>query len=123
MKLKTIVTLTAALVLTAGMAQAAHLWEDAGGWWDEHWTYDKNAPKFTGQEVSLDLFGSYINPEKKFENIFSTNIRKGSWGGGAGLNYFITRNLGLGTDFNVSAKNNDSNPVDYWVGNLYLRLP
>lgn len=110
-----------ALALTGSISRAAHVWEDPSGWWGEHLTYDANAPKYTAQELSLDLFGSYINPEGKLNDLFNTNIRHGFWGGGAGLNYFFTQNLGIGTDFNISDK--AYRLVDYWVGNIYLRFP
>ena len=122
MRMRIIVTIATGLVLAAPVAQAAHIWEDPSGWWDDHTTYDPNAPKFTAQELSLDLFGSYMNPEGRFNKLFETNIRHGYWGGGAGLNYFITREFGIGTDFNVSSKPS-GNLVDDWVGNLYLRMP
>lgn len=122
MKFK-IIAFAAALIATSGMAQTTHIWQDSGGWWDSHFAYDQNAPRYTAQEVSLDLFGSYLNPERRFNQLFDTNIRHGFWGGGAGLNYFFTRELGIGTDFNMSDKPGDLNLVDYWVGNLYARLP
>jgi hypothetical protein len=127
MRIRTIITISAALMLTAGAARAAHIWEDSAGWWDGHFAYDVNAPRYTAQELSLDLFGSYINPEQNFIHMTTTSIRRGWWGGGAGLNYFFLRNVGIGTDFNVSAKPEntpaENNLVDYWVGNIYLRLP
>jgi hypothetical protein len=121
MRLRTIAAVTMTLALTPTLSRAAHVWEDPSGWWSGHLTYDQSAPLYNAQEVSLDLFGSYINPEQKFENLFHTNIRRGFWGGGAGLNYFLTRNLGLGTDFNISDK--ADRLVDYWIGNVILRFP
>ncbi|HTL59733.1 MAG TPA: hypothetical protein VL361_28945 [Candidatus Limnocylindrales bacterium] len=115
--------IVAALFVGIGVTQAAHVWEDSGTWWDSHFTSDPNAPRYTAQEVSLDLFGSYINPEGNFNDLFETDIHHGFWGGGAGLNYFFTRELGIGTDFNISSKPDDINLVDYWVGNIYARLP
>lgn len=123
MKLKTIITAAGALLAACTMAQAAHIWEDSAGWWDSHFSYDKNAPKYSAQEVSLDLFGSYLNPERKFTDLFKTNIRHGFWGGGAGLNYFLTREIGIGSDFNISDKPGGNWDFDYVVGNIYFRLP
>ena len=123
MKIAKFVTVTSALLLTSCLAQAAHVWEDPSGWWDSHFSYDQTTPLYTAQELSLDLFGSYLNPEGKFTDLFKTSMRHGFWGGGAGLNYFFTRELGIGTDFNVSSKPDDENLVDYVVGNLYARLP
>jgi hypothetical protein len=122
MKLKRIFAFTTALFLTGTACRAAHIWEDSGGWWDAHFAYDVNAPKYTDQELSLDLFGSYINPEGKFNDLFDTSIRNGFWGGGVGLNYFLIRNLGLGADFNMSAKP-EGNLVDDVVGSVILRVP
>ncbi len=122
MRIKHLFTITAALVIMAGSARAAHVWDDPSGWWSGHWAYQADIPKYTAQELSLDLFGSYINPEGQFNELFDTNIRHGFWGGGAGLNYFITREIGIGTDFNMSSKNS-GNLVDDVVGNLTLRLP
>lgn len=123
MRIKGIVTVTAALICTSGLAQAVHPWEDPVGWSDSRFAMTPGAPKYTANELSFDMFGSYINPEGQFNELFKTNIRKGFWGGGAGLNYFPFRKLGLGTDFNVSSKTGDLGLVDYWVGNIYLRVP
>ena len=110
-------------LLTAGTAKAQHAWEDPNGWVNGHFTYDKNAPLYNPQEVSLDLFASYINPEGKFNDLFETSIRNGFWGGGAGLNYFFTRELGVGADFNISSKPDDLNLFDQVTGNFIARLP
>lgn len=113
----------AGLILGTGIAQAAHVWEDSNDWWSSHFSYDQNTPMYTANELSLDLFGSYHNPEGKFNDLFSTNIRHGNWGGGAGLNYFFTRELGVGADVNLSDKSNDENIVDHVVGDFLVRLP
>ena len=63
-------------LMTAESANAQHAWNDTGGWWNGHFAYDNNnAPLYNSQEVSLDLFASYINPEGKFGDLFETNIR------------------------------------------------
>jgi len=119
-----LVCLCAVFLLSAGVATAQHAWNDPGGWWSGHFTYEKdNAPLYNSQEISLDLFASYINPEGKFGDLFETSIRNGFWGGGAGLNYFFTRELGLGADFNISSKPDDLNLVDQVTGNFIARLP
>ena len=110
--------------LSAISAKAQHAWEDPNGWWAGHFDYAKNnADLYNPQEVSLDLFASYINPEGRIGDLFETNIRRGFWGGGAGLNYFFTRELGLGADFNISSKPDDLNLVDQVTGNFIARLP
>src|SRR5690349_21110856 len=123
MKMVKNILFVSTLLLSSHLVQAAHVWDDPSGWWDNHFSYDQNADTYTGQELSMDFFGSYLNPEGKFTDLFKTNIRHGFWGGGVGLNYFLTRNFGIGTDFNISSKPDDQNLVDYVVGNLYARLP
>ncbi len=117
------VAIVCGCLLTAGTVRAQHIWEDSSGWWSGHFSYDNPAPKYASQELSLDLFASYINPEGEFGDLFETNIRRGFWGGGAGLNYFFTRIMGLGADFNISSKPDDLNLVDQVTGNLLVRLP
>ena len=122
MKMRSLLVVSAALLLTAGAAQAAHAWEDPGTWWGGLWSYDRSsAPRFSANELSLDLSGSYTAPERKFEDIFETDIRHGKWGGDVGLNYFITRQLGLSVDANMA--DNGGNLVDHVIGNAVLRLP
>src|SRR2546427_13204529 len=100
MKLKRIVTFSAVLMLTAGVAPAVHVWEDAGAWGSTVFTYG-GTPLYTANELSLDLFCSYVAAERHFYDLFYTNIRHGTLGGGVGLNYFITREVGLGGRINI----------------------
>jgi hypothetical protein len=123
MKTKLIRLIPAALLLTATAAPAAHMWEDPGDWWKGHFTYDRQAQRYNAQELSLDLFASYINPEGNFGDLFDTSIREGYWGGGVGLNYFVTGGFGLGADFNMSSKPEEFDLVDQATGNVILRLP
>jgi hypothetical protein len=121
---KTVLVTTTVLMLTAGMAKAAHLWEDPGGWASGIFVY--NVPpenRFTANELSLDLSGSYAAPETKgFTSVFDKNIRHdGKWGGNVGLNYFFLPYLGIGGNINMSA--NGGNFVDQALGNLILRWP
>jgi hypothetical protein len=120
MRIKSLGTAVAIILATSGVARAAHVWDDTGEWWSSHWVY-VSTEKYTGQELSLDLFGSYNNPEGHLNDLFNTSIRHGSWGGGAGVNYFIIREVGVGANFNMSDK-----PSGVWddvVGNLIVRLP
>jgi hypothetical protein len=125
MKMTKIVTLAAAVIVTArvGMAQeTVHVWSDPNQWWTEHWTTAPAAtPKFTASELSLDAFGSFLAPERKFADIFDTDIRKGKWGGGLGVNYFFARAIGIGVDANVP--DNGGNFIDSVSGSLIARLP
>jgi hypothetical protein len=120
MKLQNIMAVGAGFMVVAGTARAAHVWEDPNTWWSGHFTY-VNAPKFTAQELSFDMFGSYIAPERKFNELFETNIKNGDWGGGVGLNYFFTREIGIGADMNIGS--NGGNFIDQFGGSLIARLP
>jgi hypothetical protein len=69
--------------------------------WDSHWVAVQG-PKFTAQELSFDLFGSFIAEETDVDKVFETNIHGGKWGGGLGLNYFFLRELGISGDLNAA---------------------
>jgi hypothetical protein len=115
---------TTALMLTAGMARAVHVWEDPGAWSSGVFVY--NVPpdqRFTANELSLDLSGSYIAGERHLTKLFDTNIRghRGEWGGSVGVNYFFLPQVGIGGNINMSA--NGGRFVDQALGNVILRLP
>ena len=121
--MKKTVLFTTALMLTAGIAKAVHVWEDPGAWGSGIFVY--NVPpenRFTANEFSLDLSGSYIAPQRGLQHLFETNIRHdGKWGGNVGVNYFFLPYLGIGGNINMSA--NGGNFVDQALGNLILRWP
>lgn len=121
MKWNKIVTGAAGILLGAGIAQGAHLWDDPNAWASSHFAYDVSAPRYTAQELSFDAFGSYLAGERKFNKLFETNIRHGSWGGGVGLNYFFIRELGVGVDMNIP--DNGGNFIDSVSGSLIARWP
>src|SRR5215471_14340136 len=121
--MKIVLIASFALVMIAGAAQAAHVWDDTGEWWNGHFVTVPDAPKYTSEELSLDLFGSYNHPEGKLDDLVDNGIDHGFWGGGAGVNYFFTRDLGLGADFNISSKPDDLRLEDQVTGNLIFRLP
>jgi hypothetical protein len=109
------------LVAVAGLAvttaQASQL-----GTFDERLRYEQDgANKFAPMEMSFDAFGSYIAGERRFSSFPTTNIRHGRFGGGVGLNYFFTRNLGLGADINIP--DNGGNFVDSAAASVIGRLP
>jgi hypothetical protein len=124
MKLTKLITLTAALMLTGGAAKAVHVWEDPAGWWSSAVTYDTTVPLYTANELSLDAFGLLAAGERGIEHIFETRITgdRGRWGGGVGVNYFFTRELGIGGEADILA-NTDGNFVDQVNGSLFLRFP
>src|SRR5689334_6190894 len=59
---------------------AQHAWQDPNGWWAGHFAQQNNASLYSSDEVSLDLFASYINSEGRLGELFDTNIRRGFWG-------------------------------------------
>lgn len=91
--------------------------------YDSDYAYDHNRPLFAANEFSLDLSGIYVAGERGIENLFDTSIKhdRGTWGGDVGVNYFITRYIGVGANAIMSA--NDGNFVDAVLGDLILRLP
>lgn len=85
----------------------------ADSYWNERFRYDReSATLYNPNELSLDLFGTYA----------TRNAVGGSgdhWGGGAGLNYFLTRYIGIGADSYL-----EEWKWPYRVnGSLILRLP
>lgn len=126
MKVTKIITVTIAVGLVANAARAVHVWEDPAGWSTATFSYNATAPKYTGNELSLDLFGSYWAVEHRFTKLFETDIKedRGRWGGGVGLNYFFTPYLGIGADANWSDHRGFGGPATDWVmGNLIGRFP
>jgi hypothetical protein len=77
---------------------------------------------YPANQLSLDAFGSISEGEHTIEHITSQNVKHGARGGvGAGVNYFITRYIGIGAD---AYSENTSGPfVDNASGNLILRVP
>jgi len=111
-------------MLTAGVARALHVWEDPNAWSTGFTTYKIPAdkPVFAGDELSLDLSGSYIAPQRGLQHVFETNIRHtGKWGGNVGLNYFPDQYIGIGGNINMS--DNGGAFVDQALGNLIVRFP
>jgi hypothetical protein len=135
MKITKLVTITTAFLLTAGAVLAqetqttttttveeVHVWHNPSVWWNNHFVYTTTS-LYTPNELSVDMFGSYIAPQRGLEHLFDTSIRghRGVWGGGVGFNYFFTRQLGVGADINIPA--NGHNFIDSGSGNLILRIP
>src|SRR5262249_43959174 len=66
MKIKRTVVCVTAFCLMAGSAKALHIWEDPADWWAGHFCYDNQAPRYTAQELSFDMFGSFLAAEENF---------------------------------------------------------
>ena len=126
------VTLTAAGLMAASAAVAqttttttttttvSHVWNDPHTWWGNHWAYN-TADRYTANELSLDMVGSYLAGERRAEDLFKTNIRHGTWGGGVGANYFFTREIGIGGDINIP--DDGGNFINNVNGSLIARFP
>ena len=104
MKLKTFVTLSAVLILVSGTAHASHVWDNSDAWANELLTYDQKSTALYSEN-----------------DLFKTDIRNGTWGGGVGLNYFLTREIGISGDINMG--DNGGSFVDQALGSLILRWP
>jgi len=121
MKTRMILTYAAVLALAANAGKATDIWNDPSAWSQGLFAGGTDAPKYTGQELSLDLGGSYLNPERGLPHLFDSNIRHGTWGGDVGVNYFFTPQIGIGGDVNFSAHGDGI--TDQATGNVILRLP
>ena len=82
-------------------------------YWSERFRYDReSATLFNPNELSLDLFGTYAD-----RNRFAAPAD--NFGGGLGLNYFLTRYIGVSADSYI-----EEWKLPYRVnGSLILRLP
>src|SRR5208282_6916968 len=117
MKNKMLFAAAAALVLAVGTAKASNIWDDPNGWRSGLFSAPTNGAFFNPQELQLDLFGSYDNPEPRLPKLFDSDIRHGAWGGGVGLNYFLSQNIGLGGDVNL-ADSQSARLVTHAVGDV-----
>jgi hypothetical protein len=93
---------------------------------DTHTDYNHpdNNPEeiFHANEASIDLFGSVSIGQQTINHISGDHVRDdGRLGAGIGLNYFITRNIGVGGD--AYTENTAHNFVDNASGNLIFRIP
>jgi hypothetical protein len=121
MKMIGFMVCVAAVTLIPTVTQAQAVVVQEPGWIQRHWVESPPPLKYTSKELSFDMFGSYLNRENHLGNLFDTNIRHGTWGGGVGINYFFTRYLGVGALMNIP--NNGGRFVDQAGGNLIFRLP
>jgi hypothetical protein len=77
---------------------------------------------FRANELSIDLFGSGSIGQQTIDNISGDRVRDDiRLGAGAGINYFFTRNFGLGLD--GYSEDTSGEFVDSAALNLIFRLP
>ena len=73
-------------------------------------------------ELSLDGFGTASEGEYTLNHLSSTRVRQNTeFGAGAGVNYFITRYVGIGAE--AYSENTTGVFIDNASANLTLRLP
>jgi hypothetical protein len=98
-------------------------------------TVDKNyktpvAPElcFNDHELQIDIFGQYTVGEGPSQ---AGPIRDHGWGGGIGVNYFFTRNIGIGIDAawlyakdrSLGDDDDDHTTIHNFSGSLIARFP
>jgi len=77
---------------------------------------------YRASELSLDAFGSASLGKYTIDHPSEMRVRNNTrLGAGAGINYFITRNIGIGTE--AYSENTTGTFVDSVSANLTLRLP
>lgn len=119
MKLKNILILAAATMLTATAAQAEH--EHNWGF-NDRFNYAHEGELFAPHEFTLDAFANYgTTARRSFGGLFTHNIRHGTFGGGIGANYFFTKYLGAGADTELG--DNGGKLFDSATANFIVRLP
>ncbi|HEY1790282.1 MAG TPA: hypothetical protein VGJ73_19205 [Verrucomicrobiae bacterium] len=85
---------------------------------EDHW--DHYGHLYHAQEVSVDMYGVGLLHSSDFNNgVRARHDLK--FGGGAGLNLFFTRFLGIGGDFTAISFHHSF--VDTTTGNLIFRIP
>jgi hypothetical protein len=122
-RLKYCVIFVTVLIANVAAAQQAYVGTNTDNPKSSSWNTGENAPLYRANEFQVDLFGTYLNPEGAFNDLTHNSIHHGFWGGGAGVNYYFLRNVGIGTDFSITQHPGNDWDFDYWVGNIYLRLP
>lgn len=81
---------------------------------------------FGDQELQIDLFGQYTVGNGPSH---AGTVRDHGWGGGIGINYFFTRNIGIGVDAawlyakESPALGGDHSTIHNFSGSLIARFP
>ena len=87
-----------------------------------HGMNDDTAEKYGAKETTLDLFGTGSIGQRTLDNITDETVKHDlRLGAGAGLNYFFTRNLGLGAE--AYSENTGHSVVDNASASLIARFP
>lgn len=77
---------------------------------------------YRAQEFSVDLFGTGAIDQRTIDHFSGNRVKhNGVLGGGAGINYFFTRYIGIGGDAYV--EHPDHHYIETPSGNLIVRIP
>jgi hypothetical protein len=112
--------------LAVGLVGATAVFLSSAAYADDaeyHNTNRENYPDlYHANEFSLDVFGTGSVGENTISHISGDRIsHNGRLGAGLGVNYFFTRNVGIGVDaFSVNTQHSF---VDNLTGNLLIRFP
>lgn len=105
-----------------GIALATFLLSSPGsGLAQSSYMQAKSSGLYRAGETSVDLFAGYLKAERGITHLFENGLRHGSMGGGFGVNYFSSANLGFGTDLIIP--NNGGSFVDQYTVNVIYRMP
>ncbi|MBA4147851.1 MAG: outer membrane beta-barrel protein [Verrucomicrobia bacterium] len=119
MKITAVLTATA-LILATGMTMAQTTTTTTRTTFAERFAYDREGDFYRANEFSFDVFGSYHRNSQNEDDFFD-QPKGGRWGGGIGLNYFFTRNIGIGVD--TSIHNNRGAFIDNASLSAIARFP
>jgi len=70
----------------------------ARDYWSDYASFDPGAAVYSGNELTLDLFGFHDSLDRNGNS-------PGAWGPGAGVNYYVTPCFGFGADTYADAFN------------------
>ncbi len=116
MKIKTWIA-TAALLVTGISLRADHTWN-----WGDRFHYDRDAKDtFAVNEFQVDAFATYSAQQNRLADVSANSLKHGKWGGGLGVNYFFTRNFGIGADTHI--EDDHGRFIDNLAGHALVRFP
>lgn len=115
MKYKTPLSATLLLSIALSISATQSVRSDPGVQYDQ-------GDLYRAHELSLDVFGSASLGKDAVEHLSGSKIRHDSkLGAGAGLNYYITRNVGVGAD--AYSEDTTGAFIDSASASLLLRFP
>lgn len=99
MKLNAVFAATAALIVGSGVAMSqTTTTTTTRTTFAERFSYDADSEdRYRANEFSVDAYGTYQRPFDEANDFFD-EPEGGDWGAGLGVNYFFTRNFGVGAD-------------------------